>query len=241
MKELIDIHAHILPGLDDGPSYMEETLQMLEMAAQEGIGTVIATPHASERFPGQQPEVIRELVRRVSQEAQDKGISMDLYPGQEIFYTEETAERLKRGELLTMAGSRYVLLEFYPGALYLSICRAVEELVQKGYFPILAHIERYEALAAEDRIEGLRKKGAYMQMNFRSASGSIFDKRAQRCRKLLKEEKIDFLGTDMHNTGSRSPRIQETVRWLQRKTSERYQKRLFQKNPGSILADEKLR
>lgn len=241
VKKMIDVHAHILPGLDDGPSYMEETLQMLEMAAQEGIGTVIATPHASDRFPGQQPEVIRELVQRVSQEAQENGISLSLYPGQEIFYTEETAERLRRGELLTMAGSRYVLLEFYPGALYVSICRAVEELVQKGYIPILAHIERYEVLAVDDRIEGLKKKGACMQMNFRSASGSIFNKKAQRCRKLLKEEKIDFLGTDMHNTSSRSPRVWETVQWLQRKTPERYQRRLFRKNPGSILTDEKLR
>ena len=122
----------------------------------------------------------------------------------------------------------------------MSICRAVEELVQKGYIPILAHIERYEVLAVDDRIEGLKKKGACMQMNFRSASGSIFNKKAQRCRKLLKEEKIDFLGTDMHNTSSRSPRVWETVQWLRRKTPERYQRRLFRKNPSSILVDEKL-
>lgn len=240
MKGIIDIHAHILPGIDDGSSSMEETLQMLRLAAEEGIADIIATPHASERFPSPAPGKIRELVRRVQEEAARSGSGVRIFPGQEILYTEETAERLRRGELLTLGGSRYVLLEFYPGTLYIAICRAVEELLQKGYIPVLAHIERYEGLRAEGRIEALRKRGAYMQMNFQSAIGSAFSKSVRYCRGLLKEEKIDFLGTDMHNIRERRPRAQKTVYWLKGRVPELYLARLLRENPGSILADKKL-
>ena len=103
---IVDVHAHILPGVDDGSGSMEESLKMLEMAAAEGIGAVVATPHYSHRrgITGYQ-ELIQELRQRVQQ----KLPSFQLYLGQETYYKEELLRDLENGRALPLNGSRYVL------------------------------------------------------------------------------------------------------------------------------------
>ena len=151
---MIDIHSHILPGLDDGAGDMNESIRMLRLARKQGITQVVATPHYSHSFQNTSPDQIRSLCREV-QEAARRQLKAEIrvWPGQEIMYDGDVLDLLERGGILTIADSRYVLTEFLPSAPYSYIQGAVRELSLAGYKPILAHAERYLYLREKDRLD----------------------------------------------------------------------------------------
>ena len=144
--ELIDIHAHILPGVDDGSRGMEESETMLSMAYRQGIRRIIATPHYSRRRGS---GGLAELADRLNARAQAIYGDFEILPGHETYYYEGLAEALKSGQALTLAGSRYVLVEFDPGVSYRQLYQGVRKLIMARYVPVLAHVERYLCLRDE--------------------------------------------------------------------------------------------
>ena len=138
--EMIDIHAHILPGIDDGARNWEETGHLLEAAWAQGVRHIIATPHFSRKTDMEQ---LRQLKAGVRELAHRKGLELEISLGQELRYFEELPLYLEQGRALTLAESRYALVEFKPGDGFQTIRRAVRELVQSGFIPVLAHAERY--------------------------------------------------------------------------------------------------
>ena len=153
---MIDIHSHILPGVDDGASSMKESLHMLSMARRQGITDVFATSHYSKAFPNRDPEKLRrlrdELMSRANRPVKgpDGKIKrrqpIRIWTGQEIFYSNSVIRLLEEGKLLTLADSNYVLVEFMPSVPYSEICTAVRNLSRAGYAPVVAHAERYRCL-----------------------------------------------------------------------------------------------
>lgn len=226
--------------MDDGAASAEETMRMLDCASDQGIRRVFATPHDSDRYQNHCPERIRSLCRKMQNMAAEKGIGMEIYPGQEILYGEEILELLTEGELLTLADSRYVLIEFLRSTPYSEIFRAVREIVVCGYYPVLAHVERYVELWDLDKMAEIMEQGAYVQINFRSVTGGLFDPVARWCRTLLKEEMVHFMGTDMHNVGSRRPETDEALKWMRRRLGTTYLHKLLEENAGKILLNEKI-
>lgn len=241
MTEIIDIHSHVLPETDDGASSLREAVHMLKQAKQQGVQELIATPHYSGRFQNRCPEKICSLCRKLEVYAErHAGLRIKIHPGQEIFYSENVPELLARGELLTLAGSRYVLLEFHPSAPYSMIFRAVREMQIDRYIPVLAHVERYRAMKDMERVEELIDQGAYVQMNFRSAAGSWFEERTRWCRRLLKEEMVHFLATDMHDLKNRRPQTKETLQWMEKRLPGRYIEQIVKENPQRLIKDERI-
>ena len=150
----IDIHSHILPGFDDGSSSEAESLQMLKMAAKQGVEAVIATPHYSAEYCHNSPETIRRACAELEARVREKiNPAFRIYPGQEIMYTLDILEKLERGEILTLAGTSYVLVEFMPWVPYSDLYRCVRTLMTQHYRPVIAHIERYGALREKGRVE----------------------------------------------------------------------------------------
>lgn len=231
---IIDIHAHVLPGVDDGSRTMEESVQMLKLAARQGVTAVIATPHYSRRHPlegiSERTEALQAVIRKSIPD-------FCIYTGQETFWHHELPERLNAGQALTMAGSRYVLVEFDPSVPYSELFRGIRGLQTAGYLPILAHIERYECLRRTGT-EELRSCGCRLQMNYESLIGSFFSAETRWCRKQVSEETIDFLGTDMHRLDWRPPEIREAMRWLRGHVGEEYLKRITRKNAFSVIHGE---
>ena len=176
MNVIIDVHSHILPGLDDGSSNMEESLEMLRMAYQQGVRQIIATPHYSGRFRDASPGRVRKLCEEVQEAARQQGMKIRIYPGQEIMYTDEAADLLREGKLLTMADSRYVLVEFFPSVTWSALQQAVRTLMMSGCVPVIAHAERYLCLRENGRIDVLRDQGILIQLNYRSAGGNWHDR-----------------------------------------------------------------
>ena len=146
MTAIIDMHSHILPELDDGASDIQESIMMLRQAHRQGITGVVATPHYSGQYQNICPDRIRMMCRRLQEKAQaELKTEMTIWPGQEIMYSEEALSLLDHGNLLTIADTGYVLVEFVPSAPYSYIFRAVKDIILAGYRPILAHAERYQA------------------------------------------------------------------------------------------------
>ena len=237
----LDIHCHILPGLDDGSKSMKETMKILKMARRQNIISAIATPHYSPHYRNDNPEEIKELCRLTEKQAQEVvDPEFRIYPGQEIFFSDEVLEKLKRGELLTLAESDYVLIEFMPDVPYSNLQRAVRNLTMERYLPILAHIERYDVLREDGRVEELTELGAYMQMNYRHIGGKWYSDTARWCRKMLKESRIHFLATDSHDMRTRYPATTDAELWVQKHLDKEYIRNLFYKNAKKILINQKI-
>lgn len=236
--EKIDIHCHILPGIDDGAGSEDESIQMLKAAYSQGIQTVIATPHASPEYPDSRPEVIFELSEKLQRKAQKEIASeFRVYSGQEILFTDRVHEQLENGALLSLAESSYVLVEFFPSTPYSSIYRVIREFGMTAYVPVLAHIERYEALREEGRVEELIRAGAYMQMNYRIIGGKWYDRSVRWCREMLRAGNIHFLGTDMHGAIHRAPETKSAMEWLQKHLEEAYLEDICGRNVQKLLAN----
>ena len=140
MMKIIDVHAHILPGVDDGSENWNESIEMLRMAYEQGIRTIIATPHYHQ---GQDIERLKETTGILRQEAQKLDPEYGIFLGQELMDSEGILDELRKGRALTMAGSRYVLIEFLPNVSYSRLYQRLRQLQGAGYIPILAHAERY--------------------------------------------------------------------------------------------------
>lgn len=238
MKKMtkIDIHCHILPGLDDGARDVPETVTMVQMAVNQGIQGVIVTPHHSAGFTKATPEIIRAYCAKLEAAFQKKiHENFRFFPGQELLYSDNTLEKLKKGQVLTLADSNYVLLEFLPDVNYSYLFTAIRRMTADNYRPVLAHAERYGVLRVKGRMDEVIEAGAYIQMNYRSIGGTWYNETTRWCRSMLKQQKVHFLGTDMHNDSSRCPETAKAEIWMQKHLSEDYLQRICFSNAESIL------
>lgn len=236
--DIIDIHSHILPGIDDGAADWEESKCMLSLAYEQGIGTIIATPHFSRR---QELAYLREQAGRLSEEAKKIDPGFQVYLGQEIQYFESVVEYLKSGRALTLADSRYVLVEFMPDVSWPNLYQWARKIRMAGYWPVIAHVERYQALRKETRMQDLAGAGCYLQMNYRSLDGPFINADARWCRRQIQEGQVDFLATDMHRSKIRSPVISKGLRWLEKHVDGHRRLLLTKKHAERLLAGEPLR
>ena len=233
---MIDIHTHVLPGVDDGAKDWDTCMEMLLRCAEAGIKTVIATPHY---LPWKQKYALEEI-EKLCQEAQKKvlqkhGIAMDIYCGNEIYYTLDAIQNLREGKMLSLARSRYVLVEFEPRSSYQVLCRAVKEFRDAGYIPIIAHMERYVCLRQMPKMQELKDMGALFQMNVEALKGGFLSSDNRWAKKCLLTEKIDFLASDMHGIHRRTPITEDELQWVRKKLNPKYQKALLYGNAQKIL------
>lgn len=242
MEGFTDIHCHILPALDDGAKDMEKTRKMLQMAYSEGIRQIIATPHFYPSGKCASVEQVQAVLRKVQEQMISWNIKIKLYAGNEIFYHSEVTELLENGKVGTLAGGRYVLVEFDPAMEYAYLRDGVLKIDSYGYIPVLAHTERYDCLFTQkERLKNLKEQGTVIQVNASSLKRGLFDEIGKRARYLMKNDFIDVIGTDAHSDGKRSPKIREAADYLYKKIGERKAERILFANPRAILKDKDIR
>lgn len=234
-SKVTDIHIHLLPGLDDGAQSKEETLAVLKEAAAQQIRRIIVTPHF---YPGRYEVTAEEALLafdEVRELCQKESIPIELYAGQECFYYSELADQLDRGNVLTMADSRYVLVEFETQAPFSKISGGLRDLLNRGYVPILAHFERYVCLQNEDRLLKLKTLGVRLQMSFDAVRipDRLFKKNAWR--KAAMDGMVDYFGSDCHGMQFRPLRVREACEWLEQNLDHALLTRIFQKNIEDVL------
>lgn len=240
MQGIFDIHCHILPGVDDGSGSMEETLQLLKTEYEDGVRSIIFTPHFRRKMFEPDMERVYEAFARTQEEAAKIADDLNLYLGCEFHANSEMAEILKRGERPTMAGSRYVLTEFKESAEYSYIRERIRTLQSSGYRPIIAHAERIECLRKDvTRIEELVDAGVRIQINANSIIGADGFAIKRFCRKLMKLDCIHFVGTDAHDIRERVPNMGKCAAYLEKKMGEDYARWLLIESPRKIIQEGK--
>ena len=240
MTMITDMHCHILPGVDDGPATMGESLATLKEAQRQGIGAMIVTLHFHPGRYAVTAEQALASLERVKRHAAAEGLKIKLYPGQECYYYSGLLEQLEAGNVLTMNGTAYVLVEFEPETQYSTITHAIRELRGSGYKPIIAHYERYQCLyQRRERLEELRKAGTMLQLNFGRliGKGSFF--RPNEWRKLLKDGYVDFLGSDTHGMKFRPLHVAEAMEWLYEGVGLELRKRIMTQNIKLLIGADK--
>ena len=230
---LIDIHCHILPKVNDGPDSVEESLKILKDMRRQGIKHVIVTPHyRPEMFEPSMKRVIYSY-RHLRDIAYDMGVSMSL--GCEYYRNEQIIEHMDNRKRPVMAGSRYVLIEFSMNDLFPTIRNYVYELITHGYQPIIAHVERYFCCQKMEKIQELKDMGALIQVNAGSVLGEEGWKLKKFCLDLMKKDLVDFVASDTHNTSDRKLNLKKCASYVTKKMGKQYAERIFFNNPLNIL------
>lgn len=239
MKEELyfaDMHCHILPGVDDGSEDMEQSLSMLDIAYNDGIRIIVATPHYHIGKVKVRKETVERKVLELAGLIADKYPGLKIYPGQEIYYYSEAIDAVKQDKATTMAGSQYVLLEFSISVSYEEIRDSIYESVTEGYRPIIAHAERYMCLIDDpDRAIRMVEDGACIQINAGSVLGKTGHKVKKFCMYLLKQHMVHFVASDAHSDRTRAPRLRESERYIAKKFGQDYSRALFYENTVKIL------
>lgn len=236
----VDIHSHILPYMDDGAQDFDQALQMLDMAWEEGITHMIATPHYKQGRYRADTQAVLQQVEELQGMAQDQGIPVQIYPGTEVFYRGGLEEKLDRGKLWTLNGTEYVLVEFAPLEEYSYIRNAVDEMLGMGYKPVAAHVERYRCFLRDaDRVRELKTMGCRIQVNSGSVAGEFGYLSGRFTRGLIQKELVDYLGTDAHDLNKRRPLMKKCAEFLLKKCSQEYAYALLFGNAMTdLLPDE---
>ena len=241
MNQFVDIHCHILPGVDDGSQTPEETKAMLQKAWDEGIQIMVATPHYHKQRGKNDIELIKKqllLTRKLAKEVNPK---MQICLGMEIYYGEDVPELLKEGRVVSIRKSRYILVEFSPGDEFQYILNAVRKLQMSGNTVIIAHIERYNCLRKDiSNVEYLREMGAYLQVNTGSITGSYGRSVKKFLREVLKAHLVQLVGTDAHGSERRTPKMQEAYKEVVKRCGEEYADQIFGQNAKKVLRNEEI-
>ena len=236
MDKYIDMHCHILPGVDDGSRDMDETRAMLRIAYEEGIRAIIATPHHHPRRGKEPPAVLKEQLKLVREEAAKIDEKFRVYLGNEIFFGQDIPDLLKQKKVLTMNGREYVLVEFSPTDDFAYIKQAIQRLQMTGYRVILAHIERYDCIAEDvDLAEELYDMGTLIQVNAASITGENGRRTKRFVKQILKQEMVFCVGTDAHSSRHRAPRMEKAAAYVRKKYGEEYAGRIFYSNALQML------
>lgn len=176
-------------------------------------------------------------------EANASALDVRLYAGNEVLWFDSMTERLQSGEILTLADSHYTLIEFYPEESYQTILRAIRNVRNAGYRPIIAHAERFKAIQ-EHGLAEVRDLGAYVQLSTEPLShkglSGLFDRETKFIQKALRNQEADFLGTDMHRTDRRPPVLRDAIDWIQKNLDADYADAVLQGNAEAILRDEEI-
>jgi protein-tyrosine phosphatase len=229
----IDIHCHILPGLDDGPESVEESLDMVRMAASDGTSHMFCTPHVY-------PDVYdnnADSIKRARDELKNKAPNgVKLFFGGDVRITPDLVERLARQEVPTLNDSPYLLLEFPSQMIPHYTSRLIFNLRQNGLLPIVSHPERCIYFAKDfTGLKVLRDLGCMFQLTAMSLTKDVPKEVRKVTYAMIENGFADFIASDAHSTGHRAPVLSMAYHEVQRRFGKDLAEKLFFKNPQKIL------
>ncbi len=231
---MVDIHCHLLYGVDDGPDSYEMSARMLDDAAGQGITHMILTPHYRRGMFSWNKRAVYDGFRKLSQAAAAAGISIGI--GCEYHADADMVCNLKAGRIPPLAGSEYVLTEFGHEETADHARVVLDELLAAGYIPVIAHAERYTMIRKDHATAGLfRQMGCLIQLNAGSILGSEGHTVKNTCKKLLADDLADIVASDCHDMSKRRNRMEECRRYMEKRYGAGRAKKLFETAPGRIV------
>ncbi len=209
---MIDLHTHILPGVDDGASDLPTALEMARMAVADGIQVMACTPHFMPGMYDNEATDIRNRVYNLSQHLADAGIPLQLVVGSDAHIRPDFLDCLREGKILRLNDSRYVLFEPPHNIAPKRLEDLLFNIVATGYVPVLTHPERLKWIESQFSVfETLVKIGVWMQITAGSLTGRFGARPKYWAEKMLAQGMVHILATDAHNTKSRPPVLSEAL------------------------------
>ncbi len=238
---MIDIHSHILPGIDDGAEDMYETLEMAKMAVESGVTAMVATPHCN--LPGLYDNYFSDAYVRLYQDCvralKEEQIPLVLYPGVEVYATHDLPEMIVDHKVMPLNQSRYILMEFAFDEDPDFASLLLQRVSAVGARPVIAHAERYEFIQDYPQIAyQWRKRGYIIQVNKGSILGR-FGRNALRCaQQMLSHNLVSVMASDAHSPFRRTPYLQDAYEVVCEQYSKKIADLLFQHNPARICKNQ---
>lgn len=238
---MIDIHTHILPGVDDGAEDMTDALLMAELAVESGVHTIFATPHSNipEEVDNYRSLELMNHFLNLQEKIREHGLSLNLLNGMEIYVTEDVVEKIKDKKVIPLNDSHYYLVEFGFYANVDWMTERLEEIRDIGAIPVIAHPERYVCVQKKPEVvSDWIDMGCQLQMN----KGSIFGKfgRAsfRTADKLLWNDCITYIASDAHSPYHRTTYMKDIQNFLKEEYSNALANRLLLENPQRFLIEK---
>ena len=233
---MIDIHCHILPGIDDGSRDVEESMEMIREAYKAGFTNIISTSHYIEESYNVPKAKRQELIDMLNSKIEQEGMNIKIYNGAEAYITPNLVELIKAEELPTMNGTRYLLMELPMHNQILSLESIVSKVINQGITLIIAHPERYSYVQKNYKIlNELADMGVLFQANYGSCIGQYGKEAEKTLKKLLKANRISFFGTDCHRAGSVYEKMPEILKKLEKMIGKEKLEELTTTNPQKLL------
>ncbi len=242
MIPLVDIHVHLLAGLDDGPRTLADAIAMCRQAYDDGTRMAAACAHQNEHWPAATAGRIRAQAEDLAAELRRAGISLATFPAAEIMATPDMGERWRRGELVSIAdGRKYILVEM-PDGCFVDLEPTVRALREAGLRAILAHPERHEEILHQEGIlEDLVQAGCLVQVSARSLTQPATRADAKALRDWVRRGLVHLLGSDGHSLVRRPPLLaaayEQVARWAGAPVADR----IGSTNGVAVLQGSKLR
>ena len=239
---MIDIHSHIIFGVDDGAKTEVDTKDLLVESYKQGVRKIIATPHRRRGMFETDLEIIIKNFKRVEEIAKEVSDDLRIYLGSEIFYREDELNNIKDKIHPTLAGTDYILVEFPYEMRYKDINRSLNKIIFFGLTPVVAHVERYIDVDEND-IQQLINMGVYIQVNAESVLKTklIGDKHKhlkKRAKKYLDKNLVHFIASDMHNVETRKTHMKEAFEIIKNKYGLSKAFELFKENQEKLLMNK---
>ena len=240
---MVDIHCHILYGLDDGSVSAEESVEMALLANKGGTEKIVVTPHSNVTGSWQNlwnPE-FEKMIDLLNDKMKQVGCKLTFYPGQEIFCGENFLKLLSDGKLITINKSIYPLVEFDFYEHSASVYHKLEKLIAEGYTPVVAHPERYAFFCEDhDAAIRLRNMGCLLQLNKGSIQGSFGRSAYDAAKRMLDRSYADFVASDAHSPYRRTPYLGEAFEFVAENYSFDYAELLFNKNAQCVIDNKEI-
>lgn len=238
---MIDIHSHILPGMDDGAQDIYDTLEMVNIAAKNGVTSIIATPHCNipSGYKNYFGDNYIKTVQRVRQAVHKEGIPVQILPGAEAMGTSDLPQLLQEGKIMTLNQGRYLLMEFFFDEDPEFVNCLLEEVKDLQAIPVIAHAERYKFVQKyPNLVYHWRSKGYPVQINKGSISGKFGRRARETAYLLLNHHLVSVVASDAHSPYVRTPNMRTEYEQILQEYPESYANMLFHENPRRICQNE---
>lgn len=236
---MIDLHCHILPGIDDGAGDLSVSLRMARAAVEQGITVVACTPHILPGLYHNSGPAIRQAIKQLQDALDDNGIPLQLATGADVHMAPDFVAGLRSGRLLSIADSRYVLVEPPHHTAPPQIEEFFFNLVAAGYVPILTHPERLSWVPSRyQTIKNLVQSGVWMQVTAGSFAGAFGRNPLYWAQRMLDEGRVHLIATDAHDAERRRPDLAEGRELAAKRVGAAEAERLVLTRPLGILRDD---
>lgn len=235
---MVDIHYHLLFGVDDGPQTIEASLELAEASIAEGVTHIVCTPHASDDFIFR-PDVNQERLALLNERLRSR-ITLGLGCDFRLSY-DNIEDALRNRTKYTINGQQYLLVEFPDYAISQFSAEALHEFMVNGIVPIITHPERNPHLVADaDRMAAWLEDGCLVQVTAASLAGRLGKQAQATCDDLIKKNWVHFVASDAHSIKSRPPEMASAYKHLNRHFGQATADRLCWQNPRAAFFGEVL-